>query len=558
MNNGNRNKIIVGIVLFIVIIIFILLIRGCSSDTAELLLIGQERITIYQNDQYIEPGYKIVDTTDTNGYYINIDGVVNTNQVGNYVLKYMLYKKNGKLVSEKTREVIVLEDDLSNINMYLKGDSVEYFFVNDYVDHGVEVYNRNVDITNEVIVDSNVRADTVGEYEVKYQIKNNSYTKEIIRKVKIVDYNITEDIDVSNLLIGLVINCDDYYYTVLPDGTKLYSKYIDYKFEKEGEYTFDIHLKNDSHKEYIVNIQSIDKDGPVGTCTLNYGNNKTTIIMNVSDKSGISKYSYNGLEFTEKNKIINSIAMDVTVRAYDKHNNYTDIKCKAELSDGYRDVPIDANGTIQNKSGFFVCGTNTTKENQELANLMKAYGYKTRGAVAMAATYLANYKYKISYFWGGKPGDIGFHKDWGCRKSHKTDHNCTHPLASDKSVCEYGLDCAGLVKWSYIQAGFDKSTVRGEDTTTHKWGNFNPKPHVYRFSSNRAYADQIKPGDIVHKPGHVGIVIGVDKDTVQVAEMVMYGIDISILKKDTGQSTTHRNDFPEFLLMDEYFKMYGN
>ena len=313
---------------------------------------------------------------------------------------------------------------------------------------------------------------------------------------------------------------------------------------------------NKYHIKYT--IDNIDKEGPVGTCIVSYEGNKTTITMNATDSSGVTKYSYNGVEFYDKTRTMNSIATNVIIRAYDKYNNYTDIKCKAELTDGFRTVPIDSNGTIQNKIGWTTCNTNTTQESLELDNIIQAYGYKTRGAVAMAATYLANYKYRIQYFWGGKTAAKGIDSNWGCAHTHSSSHRCTKALASDFSSCEYGLDCAGYIKWSYIQAGFDESIIRGEDTTTHKWGNFNPKPNVHKFSEGRMYSDQIKPGDIVHKPGHVGIVIGVDKDTVQVAEMKMYGIAISILDKNTGATKTNQNSFPEFLLMDEYFKMYGN
>ena len=361
-----------------------------------------------------------------------------------------------------------------------------------------------------------------------------------------------------NLIMDLLISCDNYYYTILPDGTRSYSKYISYSYDEVGDYEFDLYLMNGSHKKYIVNIESIDREGPTGTCTLYYENNQTTINMNVTDKSGIQKYSYNGLDFYNNTTTLSSITPNITVRAYDKHNNYTDIKCKAELGEGFRSINIDSSGHVQNKSGWIVCGTSVTKDNQELDNLMQSYGYKTRAAVAMAATFLANYKYNIPYFWGGKTITKGIDPTWGCRRNHSTDHNCSKPMASDKSYCEYGLDCGGLVRWAFIQAGFDSSILRGEDIVTLRWGKFNPREHLYKFGSNNmAYINQIKPGDIVHKPGHVALVIGVDKDTIQVAEMTGPVI-ITILSKPNGNSINKQSSFTEFLLMDEFFKMYGN
>ena len=556
MNDQKLSKII-KICIVIIVIVAIILLFGNRGDTAKLELIGSNPMTINQYDRYIEPGYTITETNDTSGFYINIDGFVNINKAGTYNLVYMLYNKNGSLVSQVERQVIVLENSLVYID--LKGEEEEYFFVDSYVDHGVEAYRGSVDVTNEIKVVSDINPSIPGTYEVRYQItNNNNNVNEAIRRVHIIDYEINKEIDEANLIIDLSIKCDDYYYTILPDGSRSYSKYISYFYNDIGDYEFDVYLKNESHKKYVVNIDSIDREGPTGTCTVYYENNITTINMNVVDKSGILKYSTNGLDFYGNTTTLSTVTPNVTVRAYDKHNNYTDIKCKAELGAGFRSIALDDSGHVQNKSGWIVCGTSVAKDNQDLDNLMQSYGYKTRGAVAMAATFLANYRYHIPYFWGGKTIVKGIDPTWGCRKSHSTEHNCSKPMASDKSSCQYGLDCGGLVRWAFIQAGFDNSILRGEDIVTARWGKFNPREHLYKFNSqNTAYINQIKPGDIVHKPGHVALVIGVDSTTIQVAEMTGPVI-ITIIRKTNGSSTNGQSSFTEFLLMDEFYKMYGN
>ncbi len=554
MNDQKLSKII-KICLVIIVIVAIILLFSNRGDTAKLELIGSNPMTINQYDRYLEPGYAITETDDTSGFYINIDGFVNTNKAGIYNLVYMLYNKKGALVSQVERQVIVLENSLVYID--LKGDEEEYFFVDSYIDHGVEAYRGSVDITNEIKVVSDINPSIPGTYEVRYQITNNNNINEAIRRVHIIDYEINKEIDETNLIIDLNIKCDDYYYTILPDGSRSYSKYVSYFYNDIGEYEFDIYLKNESHKKYVVNIDSIDREGPRGTCTVYYENNITTINMNVTDKSGVSKYSVNGLDFYNNTTTLNTITPNLTVKAYDKHNNYTDIKCKAELGAGFRSIPLDDDGHVQNKSGWITCGSSVAKDNQELDNLMQSYGYKTRAAVAMAATFLANYRYNIPYFWGGKTIAKGIDPTWGCRKSHSTEHNCSKPMAADKSSCQYGLDCGGLVRWAFIQAGFDNSILRGEDIVTLRWGKFNPKEHLYKFNAqNTAYINQIKPGDIVHKPEHVALVIGVDSSTIQVAEMTGPVI-ITIIRKTNGASINHQNSFTEFLLMDEFYKMYG-
>ena len=71
-----------------------------------------------------------------------------------------------------------------------------------------------------------------------------------------------------------------------------------------------------------------------------------------------------------------------------------------------------------------------------------------------------------------------------------------------------------------------------------------------------AYANQLKPGDLVHRTGHIGIVIGVDNEYIQVAEMLGPEF-VNKIEKRTGRSLSKQKGFTEFVLMDEFFSMYG-
>ena len=557
MNSRNISRIITFVVLIIVVIAIILLLRG-NGDTAKIELIGGNEIVIYQNDQFSDPGYNIIDSNNKTGFYVNIDGKVDTSKLGIYFLKYLLYNNKGNLVSDAERKVIVLEDRINNVTIDLNGDEEEYFFINDYIDNGAVAYQGNNDISHLITIDSKLNPSEVGKYEVKYQIVLNNKIKETSRIVNIIDYNIDENVDLEKLTINLLVNCEDYAYTLLPDGIKEYSKDISYLFNDIGIYNFDIYLKSGSHKKYSVDIVSIDREVPVGTCSLYHENNKTTIKMNVTDKSGIKKYVYNGLEFYDNKTILSTMVTYAIVRAYDNSNNYTDFKCKSEYGTAFRKIDVTDNGHILNKSGWIVCGTSVSAASRELDDLMQSYGYKTRDAVAAAAVYLATYKYNIPYFWGGKTTQKGFDINWGCRRNHKTEHNCSKPMASDNSYCEYGLDCAGFTRWCFIQAGFDTNILRGEEQSEGKWGNFDAKAHRYDFNSgNQYYINQIKPGDIVHRPGHVGMVIGVDNEYIQVAEM-KGPILIDVIRKSNGTSINSQSNFTDFVLFDDFYKEYGN
>ncbi len=558
MTSKNLSRIITVIVLIIVIIAIILLFSG-RGENAKLELIGPSEMTVYQNTKFTDPGYDILNVSSDSGYYVNVDGNVNTNKVGIYIIKYELYNKNAQLLSSLERTIIVIKKSGSGIYIALNGEYEEYYFVDDYFDKGAIAYQNTVNISNSIIVDSNVIPNVVGDYEVKYMVNTiNDEYEEVSRIVHIIDDDVIQNIDEDNLKIELIFNYPDYAYTLLPSGAKEYSKNITYIYDDIGNYSFDVYLNSGSHKIYNVNIVVIDRDGPVGTCTLYYDINKTQITMNVTDKSGISKYVYNGLEFNSSTTTLNSLITNVSIRAYDMRNNYSDIKCQAKYGTGFRNISVDGRGIIQNKSGYIVCNTPVSEVNKELNALMQTYGYKTRDAVAAAAVYLATYKYDIPYFWAGKTDSVGLDPYWGCRSDHTAGKPCGRPLASNNTVCEYGLDCAGFTRWAFIQAGFSTDILRKTGQESGMWGNFNAQAHNYLFNSNNTYyINQIKPGDIVYHPGHVGLVIGVDTDTIQVAEMTG-PIIIDVIKKYTGVTTNSQSSFTGFVLFDDFFKMYGN
>ena len=565
LNNINLNKIITIMVAFIVFIAIILLLTG-NRDNAELDLKGLSSMMVYENDRFTDPGYEIINGKEDGGYYINVEGVVNTNKVGIYYLRYLLYNKSGRLLSEKERRVAVLQDNISNIRMNLIGEEEEAYFVGDYVDQGIEVSYLNEDVTSYVNVFDNVKAKTPGTYEVRYQYTRGKSVKEVIRTVYIMELDKEENVNLSDKRIDLYIKNKGYSYTILPDGRKEYSKDISYHFNEIGIYNFDIYLKSGSHYKYSLDISKVDKEGPTGTCVLAHSNGKTTITMKVTDPSGIAKYSYNGVDFRENTMDLTKLVPVVTVVAYDNNGNSSSIKCRSEYNLGFKDIPIYDNGRKQveanDNGGFIICGTNFSKENQELKELMESYGMKTRWAVAAAGEYIARYKNTIGYFWGGKYIQQGFNPEWGCRKSHSTDHKCDKPMASDYSVCQWGLDCSGLVLWAYAQAGFTKEEMRTDDLSGGRWGGtsgkFIAKQHRYNFyQQSKAILDQIKPGDIVHREGHVALIIGVSEDKLQIVEM-LGPMFVSTIEKSTGRSLNGQRGFTDFVLMDEYFKLYGN
>ena len=568
---NNKLKLIIAIIVLIIAIIFVKSLFKENPPvpvTAKISLIGDELIVMHQNDVFVDPGYEIVETTNENNFYMNVDGYVNTNKSGSYDLTYSLYSKNGVLVDEVVRQVIVLDDALSNVSVYLKGYEDEYYFPNTYIDNGAEAYDKDKDITDQMVVDNTVQENEVGTYIVRYQVYNNNDLVETTRNVHIVNYDIERSIDEKNQVITLTIKCEGYSHTIIPDGTEVYSKYISISYDHIGSYVFDIYLDSGSHKKYTVDIKSMpeEKVEPTattkpkipdvkitGSCTLLSSNNKTKVTMKVNTPGQVTRYIINGMQFKGNTFVLNGTIAKATVIAFNVANKPYAIKCENITS-----TTSPWTGGIQNinegKLGWFPCNTNVSGANKELDEQIKKYGERTRAAVATAATYLANFRYNVQYFWAGKYDQKGLNPRWGCEAGVVEYQYCS--VKTGPSTCQWGLDCTGFTKWAYVQAGFPANIIPRSSQEQSAWGTFAASKHLYQFGAGDA-ANYIKAGDLVATPlVHVGVVIGVDGSRIQVAHE-SGGIKVTYLSKSTGKSMNDNGDFTHFVLMDEFYKMYG-
>ena len=563
MDDRTKKIVTIGGIIVILIII-ILLFKGCSSrENVGLALVGDEVMVLHQNTPYVDPGYEIIGTNNIYNYYVNIEGYVNTNKMGSYPLTYVLYDNNGELLAQISRQVIVLNDGLTNVTMTLKGEEDEYYFAGDYIDNGIEVYNNDLDISDQVIIDSNVNTDEIGEYTVRYQIVNGSDYKETIRKVHVVDYIVERRIDEIDKIIDLVINVDGFSHVILPDGTEVSTNQLSYIYNLPGTYQFDIYLKSGSHKIYQVEVIEQEKEEPTpttnpsvpnvklsGSCTLVSQNNKTRVTVNINKPSEVTRYIANGKTYRTSPFTITGTVSKITIIAFNKANKPYSIKCERKepvFDTGFKPVNYS-------KIRWYPCGNDISQANQDLQNIIKTYGAGSRAAVAMAATYLANYKYDIQYYWAGKYDQLGFNPSWGCPTNYFEQQICSVKIGSTQ--CQMGLDCTGFTKWAYINGGFPANIIPRSGQESAAWGDFAASKHLYQFGNSQATA-YIKPGDLVAVPNsHVGIVIGVDGSRVQIAHE-SGGIKITTVLKSTGKSIDGNGDFTHFVLMDEFYKTYG-
>lgn len=101
---------------------------------------------------------------------------------------------------------------------------------------------------------------------------------------------------------------------------------------------------------------------------------------------------------------------------------------------------------------------------------------------------------KVNYFWGGKSSAIGWDSEWGKLKTVSAEGSKTNGTKRP-----FGLDCSGFVTWSFINSGFNASSI-GHGTKGQI-----AKCSRISWSSAQA-GDLAFYGDL----SHVGIIAGKD------------------------------------------------
>ena len=182
----------------------------------------------------------------------------------------------------------------------------------------------------------------------------------------------------------------------------------------------------------------------------------------------------------------------------------------------------------------------------ELKERIEAAGYGTRAAVVEAALYLASLDYAVPYKGTPMQKDInlgtyphiGLNKTWG--DSVKLTRNVIANGKTYKKNSSYtnGMDCSAFVTWAFVNGGIlpdGTKTSFGPKTNTYTNDNTCKLPEKMRKTlagQTKAHAlievaDEVEPGDIAltyaNRNGkntwtHIGLVVGVDKENIYVAE----------------------------------------
>ncbi|MFA6368840.1 MAG: NlpC/P60 family protein [Candidatus Shapirobacteria bacterium] len=105
---------------------------------------------------------------------------------------------------------------------------------------------------------------------------------------------------------------------------------------------------------------------------------------------------------------------------------------------------------------------------------------------------------KVTYFWGGEWNHYGNNPDWGVVRKYVYCSDPSKHFTCGTYVLD-GLDCSGYVLWIYYQ-------LTGKAISAHYSG------AMYQKAANKEWTfvaeENLKPGDIAYRTGHVAIFIG--------------------------------------------------
>lgn len=139
-------------------------------------------------------------------------------------------------------------------------------------------------------------------------------------------------------------------------------------------------------------------------------------------------------------------------------------------------------------------GSSISELNDKILTGVRAAGVGSREATVYAAMTLigtvAEYGYKIPYYWGGKYQQMGVNPKWGA--------NVGASATSRGGNTYYygGMDCSGFFNWAVSQ-GMQKAAVWYDD-----------KPRIELTGKSTAVC---KIGDALSCPGHIALIVGIDE-----------------------------------------------
>lgn len=139
-------------------------------------------------------------------------------------------------------------------------------------------------------------------------------------------------------------------------------------------------------------------------------------------------------------------------------------------------------------------GSSVSELNEKIKNAVTANGVGTREATVAAAMTLigtlADYGYKLPYYWGGKYPKLGVDSKWG------SNIGASAESAGHNYYYYGGMDCTGFFDWAVSQ---------GMQKGKSNW--YDDKPRIELAGKTEAVC---KIGDALSCPGHIALIVGID------------------------------------------------
>lgn len=236
---------------------------------------------------------------------------------------------------------------------------------------------------------------------------------------------------------------------------------------------------------------------------------------------------------------------------------------------------------LNNEKEYLPCGKYSKEDNMLLDNALKfnidKVSYKTRAAVVEAARFLIlRFNYKLNYFVeNGRLNNYGnktyvdaegryYHTGlylnsykfdeikaslygpviWGCPLQSK--------LYGDMRT--NGIDCSGYVSWAILNGGFDIGDS-GSGYNDFRSDDLDDFGERVKITMDFLESKKLKPGDLITRDGHIGIIIGIEEDKIHVADA--FDLDLHT-HSYTYQELVDTTDWTTLHLMDSVYKEDGN
>ena len=300
---------------------------------------GDEEMTLYLGEKYIEPGYAAADSrgNDLTDKVI-VDNPFDTNKIATYIIRYTLHD------TVKVRKVKVTKKPVGKTKLHLKGNLNIYLNLGEeYNEPGYEAVDTlDGDITDLVKVESSLDINKVGTYSNVYKVTNSSGIETSSeRTITVINTDVRVTLDNNNTYtnkgvnINILVNDDYFDYMLLPDGRKVTEKSYTYNAPNNGNYKFVVYNVTGGGKEVNVNVNTVNTTSPTGSCSGSYQNGKSTINIKANDDIGIDKYVIDGVTYTDNKITLDKEVKNVNVTVYDNAGNSSSISCKLEDKNVY-------------------------------------------------------------------------------------------------------------------------------------------------------------------------------------------------------------------------------